>query len=84
MMGAAFMAQLIVRDVDEVTAQALRLRAAANGRSVEAEHRLLLREALGTAAAPEDFAAAAARLRARLDRGTDSAVLVREGRDSRS
>lgn len=77
------MAQLIVRDVDEATAQALRMRAAANGRSVEAEHRLLLREVLGTAAPPEDFAAAAARLRARLSRGTDSAALVREGRDGR-
>ncbi len=78
------MAQLIVRDVDETTAQALRLRAAANGRSVEAEHRMLLREVLGTPGMSEDFAAAAARLRARLDRGTDSAALVRAGRDARS
>lgn len=77
------MAQLIVRDVDEAVAQALRQRAAANGRSVEAEHRVLLREALGTAAPVEDFAAAAARLRSRLSRGTDSALLVREGRDAR-
>ena len=78
------MAQLIVRDVDEAVAQALRLRAAANGRSVEAEHRLLLREALGVQqVVAEDFAAAAARLRARLARGTDSAALVREGRDDR-
>lgn len=77
------MAQLIVRDVDETTAQALRLRAAANGRSVEAEHRMLLREVLGTPGQSEDFAAAAARLRARLDRGTDSAALVRAGRDER-
>ena len=77
------MAQLIVRDVDETTAQALRLRAAANGRSVEAEHRMLLREVLGAPGQSEDFAAAAARLRARLDRGTDSAALVRAGRDAR-
>ena len=77
------MAQLIVRDVDEITAQALRLRAAAKGRSVEAEHRMLLREVLGTPEMAEDFAAAAARLRARLDRGTDSAALVRAGRDDR-
>lgn len=77
------MAQLIVRDVDERTAQALRQRAAANGRSVEAEHRILLREVLGVTTESEDFAAAAARLRARLTRGTDSAALVREGRDSR-
>ena len=78
------MAQLIVRDVDEATARALRQRAAANGRSVEAEHRMLLREVLGVSAPPADFAAAAARLRARLDRGTDSAELVREGRNARS
>ena len=77
------MAQLIVRDVDDGIAQALRLRAAANGRSVEAEHRMLLREVLGAQSVPEDFAAAAARLRARLVRGTDSAELVREGRDGR-
>lgn len=78
------MAQLIVRDVDDAVARALRLRAAANGRSVEAEHRLLLREALGLGREAEDFAAAAARLRARLSRGTDSAALVREGRDART
>ena len=77
------MAQLIVRDIDDRVAQALRLRAAANGRSVEAEHRKLLREVLIPATAPEDFAAAAARLRARLDRGTDSAELVRDGRNHR-
>jgi plasmid stability protein len=82
-MMVVIMAQLIVRDVDEAVAQALRLRAAANGRSVEAEPRLLLREALGVQVVAEDFAAAAARLRARLARGTDSAELVREGRDDR-
>jgi antitoxin FitA len=77
------MTQLIVRDVDERTAQALRLRAAANGRSVEAEHRMILREVLGSPAATVDFASAAARLRSRLARGTDSVTLVREGRDER-
>lgn len=40
------MAQLIVRDVDDTVAAALRRRAAANGRSAEAEHRDILREAL--------------------------------------
>lgn len=75
------MAQLIVRDVDDAVAQALRERAAANGRSVEAEHRMILREVLRPAEAATDFAAAAARMRARLRRGTDSESLVREGRD---
>lgn len=79
----AAMAQLIVRDVDDAIAQALRERAAANGRSVEAEHRMILREVLRPADAATDFAAAAARMRARLRRGTDSESLVREGRDSR-
>jgi plasmid stability protein len=40
------MAQLIVRGVDERVAQALRRRAAQHGRSAEAEHREILRQAL--------------------------------------
>lgn len=43
------MAQLVVRGVDERIAQALRVRAAANGRSAEAEHREILRQALDPA-----------------------------------
>ncbi len=40
------MAQLIVRNVDEEVAAALRRRAADRGRSAEAEHRDILRRAL--------------------------------------
>ena len=40
------MAQLIVRDIEEAVVRALRLRAARHGRSAEAEHRAILREAL--------------------------------------
>jgi antitoxin FitA len=40
------MAQLIVRNLEEEIVKRLRLRAAASGRSVEAEHREILREAL--------------------------------------
>jgi antitoxin FitA len=40
------MAQLIVRNIDETVVEALRLRAARNGRSAEAEHREILREVL--------------------------------------
>jgi len=40
------MAQLIVRNVDEKVVRALKLRAAEKGRSAEAEHRDLLRQAL--------------------------------------
>ena len=40
------MAQLIVRNVEEQVARALRRRAAEHGRSAEAEHRDILRRAL--------------------------------------
>jgi antitoxin FitA len=39
-------AQLIVRNLDEETVQALKRRAARNGRSAEAEHREILRNTL--------------------------------------
>jgi plasmid stability protein len=40
------MAQLIVRDLDEELVRELKIRAARRGRSMEAEHREILREAL--------------------------------------
>ena len=40
------MAQLIVRDLDEELVRELKVRAARRGRSMEAEHREILREAL--------------------------------------
>jgi plasmid stability protein len=39
-------AQLIVRNLDEKILRALKIRAARHGRSAEAEHREILREAL--------------------------------------
>lgn len=39
--------QLLVRDVDPELVQALKTRAAANNRSAEAEHRVILERALG-------------------------------------
>lgn len=42
------MAQLIVRNLDEAIVARLRRRAAERGRSMEAEHRDILREALMT------------------------------------
>jgi antitoxin FitA len=80
------MAQLIVRNLDEGVAEALRQRARANERSMEAEVRTILGDVVsGSTGVPvTDFALAARRLRERLgDRGTDSAALVREGRDGR-
>ncbi|MCX6542894.1 MAG: DNA-binding protein [Acidobacteria bacterium] len=41
------MAQLIVRNVDPGVVRELKLRAARGGRSAEAEHRAILREAVG-------------------------------------
>ncbi len=38
--------QLVVRNVDDDVARALKIRAARHGRSAEAEHREILREAL--------------------------------------
>ena len=40
------MAQLIVRNIEEELVEALKLRAARHGRSAEAEHRELLRQAM--------------------------------------
>ncbi len=40
------MAQLIVRNLDEALVRLLKIRAARHGRSAEAEHREILREAL--------------------------------------
>ncbi len=76
------MASLIVRDVEDEVAQALRLRAAAHGRSAEAEHRQILRAALAPRATElEAYAAAAARLRARLGHAGDASEIIREARD---
>lgn len=78
------MAQLLVRNVDEETVAWLKARAAAHGRSVEAEHRDILRQARA-ASAPADFWDRAARLRAETEgrRLTPSEVLLREARDER-
>jgi plasmid stability protein len=43
------MAQLIVRNLEDTVVKALRERAAKKGRSTEAEHREILRDALATA-----------------------------------
>ena len=74
------MGQLLVRGVGDGLVRALRDRAARYGRSVEAEHRVILEQVLG----PEQdgFAALAARLRATTPPGQpDSGALLREDRD---
>ena len=73
-----------MRDVDDEVAAVLRARAARNGRSAEAEHRLILRDALApTRREVEASSEAAARLRARLRQDGDSAEIVRAARDER-
>jgi plasmid stability protein len=78
------MAQLIVRNIDDELVARLKVRAAEHGRSAEAEHREILRQAL--AQEPRrSFRELAAQVRAMTaDRGhTPSEILLREGRDER-
>ncbi len=76
---AISMAQLTVRKVATELVRALKLRAAAHGRSAEAEHREILREAL--IEGESDFATRAKSLRRRLRSAVDSADLVRSDRE---
>ena len=73
------MAQLTVRNVSDELVAALNRRAAANGRSAEAEHRELLRAALLDT--HEDFATRATALRQRLSSSVDSTETIRAMRD---
>jgi antitoxin FitA len=77
-------AQLHVRNVDDDIVSRLKRRAARHGRSVEAEHREILRQAL-VSEIEADFDALAAKLRALTARRrqTPSEVLLRESRDAR-
>ena len=75
------MADLTVRNVSEEVVDALELSAAANGRSLEAEHREVLRSAL--LGGNRDFAARAEALRGRLHSSVDSTDIVRAVRDGK-
>lgn len=77
------MAQLLVRDIPDALVLALKERAAAHGRSAEAEHRLILEEALRSGR--NEFRKRAGRLRAQTAGriGGDSADLIRADRDAR-
>jgi plasmid stability protein len=75
---------LHVRNLDDDLIARLKRRAARHGRSTEAEHREILRQALAAEIGPS-FESLAADLR-KLTRGrkqTPSEVLMREGRDER-
>lgn len=82
-MIACGMAQLLVRDIPEALVLALKERAAAHGRSAEAEHRLILEEALRSGR--NEFREQAGRLRAQTAGRiqSESADLIREDRDAR-
>ena len=75
---------LSVRNLDETLIAQLKRRAARHGRSAEAEHREILRQALESEAEPT-FDDLAAQLRAMTAgrKATPSEVLLREGRDER-
>ncbi len=76
------MAKLIVHNVEHRLVHALELRAAAHGRSAEAEHREILTQALlHDGPAKASFGVRAARLRGRLRSDVDNAALVRADRD---
>lgn len=74
------MAQLTVRNVDPSLVEALKARAKAAGRSMEAEHRRLLEAALQGGADDTFFARAEAR-RLRLREPVDLAALIRADRN---
>lgn len=78
------MANLHVRNLDDDLVERLKVRAAENGRSVEAEHRDILRRALDDARGLT-FEEISARLRAATAgrKHTPSEVLIREGREDR-
>ena len=50
------MASITIRNLDDDVKTRLRVRAASNGRSVEEEARVILREAVGWEAEPENLA----------------------------
>lgn len=82
------MGQLLVRNVDDATIAGLKRLAAQHGRSVEAEHRLILDRAIADEAARDAKAEWIARLQKSRDetRGrvfTPSEVILRELRDER-
>jgi plasmid stability protein len=81
------MATLTIRKLDDALVRRLKIRAAQNGRSAEAEARAILDDALVvTSSTSQDFWADADKLRERL-RGLvtgDSTDIIREERDRRA
>jgi len=75
---------LHVRNLEDDLIARLKRRAARHGRSAEAEHREILRQALAVDEEPSfDQLAAELRKLTRRRRHTPSEILLREGRDER-
>ncbi|MGO9022976.1 MAG: FitA-like ribbon-helix-helix domain-containing protein [Beijerinckiaceae bacterium] len=75
---------LLVRNLDDDLIAKLKLRAARHGRSAEAEHREILRQALAAEVEPSfDKLAADLRELTKRRKQTPSEVLLREGREER-
>jgi antitoxin FitA len=75
---------LHVRNLDDELIAKLKRRAARHGRSAEAEHREILRQALAADADPSfDKLAAELRKLTKRRRQTPAEVLLRQGRDER-
>jgi plasmid stability protein len=77
------MAQLLVRGVPEDVVEALKRRASEHGRSAEAEHRIILEEALRAGRAQFWQRAAASREATRGRITVPSEELIRQDRDER-
>ena len=77
------MPQLLVRDVPQDVVEALKRRAAEHGRSAEAEHRIILQEALCVGRVGFWERAAALREQTRGRISTPSEKLIRQDRDER-
>ncbi|HEY0483340.1 MAG TPA: hypothetical protein VGD37_37725 [Kofleriaceae bacterium] len=73
------MAQLIVRNIDQVIVDLLKRRAAAHGRSAEAEHREILRTALQ----PRSAVSLKDHLLAMPDVGDDADFVIKRSRARR-
>lgn len=75
---------LHVRNLDEDLIQRLKRRAARHGRSTEAEHREILKQALAADVEPSfDHLAAELRKLTRKRKQTPSEILLREAREDR-
>jgi plasmid stability protein len=83
-MEAMMAGNLHVRNLDDELIAKLKRRAARHGRSTEAEHREILRQALSAEIEPSfDTLAAELRKLTKRRKQTPSEVLLREGRDER-